>query len=87
VEVSLRKRGGALLVHLTNLAGMQTASRYALIDSVPSPGPVVLGIPLEQRPQSVSVVPDDVPISHEWHDGTLRIEIPTFDIHCVVVVE
>ena len=46
VELSLRRKGRKLLIHLTNTAGMQAAERYAVVDFVPPVGPVELTVRL-----------------------------------------
>ena len=42
VEVAVRRKGGRLYVHLSNLAQMQTAGDFAALDYVPEVGPIRL---------------------------------------------
>jgi hypothetical protein len=85
VEMALRRKAGATLIHLTNLAGMQVASRYALVDAVPPAGPVTLRIRSPKKPLSVERVPAGQ-FASQWENGVLTVEFPLRDIHAVVVV-
>jgi hypothetical protein len=86
VDVALRRNRDTLLIHLTNLAGMQTAPRYAVIDHIPSVGPLELTVRLDAPPQKVSAVPADVALESRWEDGILHVTLPSLAIHAVVVI-
>lgn len=87
LDVSLRKDGNMLLIHLANTASMQTASNYALIDFIPSIGPIEMTVSLEKKPKKVHVIPEEHDIKHHWSDGKLKITLPKLDIHNVIVIE
>ena len=87
VDVSLRRDGETLLIHLGNTAGMQVSSKYAVVDFTPSIGPLELVVKLDREPKKVTLAPDDCDMDYKWTDGKLRITLPCLDIHSVIVVE
>jgi hypothetical protein len=87
VEVSLRKDDGKVMIHLANMAGMQVSNQYAVVDFIPSVGPLELSVLLDKEPQKVSLVPAESDISWHWSGGKLQVTIPKLDIHGVIVVE
>ena len=86
VDMALRRNEQGLLIHLANLAGMQTAPRYAVMDAVPPVGPLKMRARLDEPPQAVSVVPEDCPMESRWEGGTLRVTLPSLEIHAVIVI-
>lgn len=88
IDVALRRKEDRLLVHLTNVAGMQTAPRYACLDWVPSVGPVRLTLRLAQPPRSVEIVPAVDGFRWEWDvtAGSVRATLPLLAIHAVIAV-
>ena len=87
VELSLRSDGDRMMIHLSNMAGMQVSPQYAVVDFIPSVGPLELRVRLDKEPQRVSLVPAESEISTHWSDGILRVNIPKLDIHNVIVIE
>ena len=87
IDLALRKDGDRLLVHLTNLSGMQIADNYTIIDHIPATGPITLTIRLDRTPVSVSLVPDDDPIDVVEIDNGIRVTVPDLHIHNVLVIE
>jgi hypothetical protein len=87
VDVSVRRLGEKLLVHLANTAGMQVTNQYAIIDHIPSLGQMELIVRLDKKPKKVSIVPDDSEIKTHWSDGKLSVIISKLDIHSVIVIE
>ncbi len=86
VDVSLRRSGEKLLIHLSNMAGMQTTPQYAVIDFIPPIGPVELTVCLDKKPREVLLEPGDQEITSNWSDGKLRVVLPQLNIHNVVVI-
>jgi hypothetical protein len=87
VDVAIRRSGSRLLVHLSNVAGMQTAPRYAVIDHILVVGPINLTIRLESPPRSVTLAPDGESLKTDWTGESLRVTVPRLEIHDVVVIE
>jgi hypothetical protein len=87
VDMAIRKKNGRLLIHLTNTAGMQISNNYTIIDFIPTISPVKLKIRTENKPASVSIVPEDVVIDINWHNQLTLVTIPKLYIHNVVVIE
>ncbi|MDF1512753.1 MAG: beta-galactosidase trimerization domain-containing protein [Anaerolineae bacterium] len=87
VDMALRKSEDKLLVHLTNIAGMQISDNYTIIDHIPAIGPVQVRIRLEKTPASIKLVPDDCVINFSTEDDAVVVTIPKLHIHNVLVVE
>jgi hypothetical protein len=87
IDVALRRNESGILVHLTNLAGMQTAPRYALIDAIPPVGSLKLRVRLDEKPQSVSAVPNDCPLESHWGDGVLHVTVANLEVHSIIVIQ
>ncbi|MCS6953643.1 MAG: hypothetical protein NZM33_12400 [Bryobacteraceae bacterium] len=87
VELVLRRQKDLLLLHLLNSTGMQVASDYAVVDFIPSVGPLRLRIRLPARPRAVRFEPGGHVLRGQWRDGIWSTEIPRLEIHGTVVVE
>jgi hypothetical protein len=79
VEVALRRKGGRLLVHLLNTAGMQVAGDYAAVDYIPSVGPVTLRCD-PKLAAAATLHPGARPLAVT--NGA--VTLPRLDIHAVV---
>jgi hypothetical protein len=86
VDVSLRRKDGALLVHLENTAGMQCAQRYPVIDFVPPVGPVELELCLPEKPSEVELVGEDGRVTTNWEAGTLTVSVDRLHVHAVLSI-
>jgi Hypothetical glycosyl hydrolase 6/Beta-galactosidase trimerisation domain len=86
IDMSVRRKGEQLLVHLANTAGMQVTSAYTILDYVPPVGSLTLRIKMDAPPAAVSLVPAGV-VDHTWQDGVLTVKLPTVEIHTVVVID
>ena len=87
VDISIRRRGGQLLIHLANTANMQVSPRHTVIDFVPAMGPIGLTIRLPQAPEQVRLAPPDTPLETRWENGLLHVTVPEMAMHSVVVIE
>ena len=87
VDVSLRRNGETLLIHLGNTAGMQVSQKYAVVDFTPSIGPLELAVKLDREPKKVTLIPDNCDMDYQWADGKLKIKLSCLDVHSVIVVE
>ncbi|MCD6284680.1 MAG: hypothetical protein J7M39_02050 [Anaerolineae bacterium] len=86
IDMSVRRKGDRLLIHLANTAGMQVASAYTILDWVPPVGPLTLRIRMDAPPAAVSQVPAGA-VEHAWQDGVLTVQLPKLEIHAVVVID
>jgi hypothetical protein len=87
VEVSLRRKGGKLLVHLGNCTGMQVAGEYAALDFVPAVGPLGLSIDLPAQPKRVTFEPGGRELRGEWRNGAWTGTLDRLEVHAIVAVE
>lgn len=87
LDVSLRRTAdGHLCVHLLNLARVQNADRFLVLDYIPPAGPIELKVRLSGKPSRVDWVPQGGSLTWSWSDGVVSVTVPRLDIHDVVVV-
>jgi len=92
VNVSLRKKGGRLLVHFVNLNPGRDVAKLGTddvwVDEIPEIGPFQLELRMKKKPAAVFWEPGHVPLAGVHKAGVLRVEIPRFKIHgCVVICD
>jgi len=86
VDLSLRRRGDMLLVHLLNTSVVQTAPRLAALDFIPPVGPVELSVRLAKPPREVRLVGERGELTSRWERGTLRLRLDSLRLHAVVAI-
>jgi len=85
VEVVLRRKADALLVHFVNgnpgrdLSYARTEDLW--VDEIAPLGPITNWIRSPQRPRAVTFEPDGVPAQSSWEDGVLKVVLPRLEIH------
>jgi hypothetical protein len=87
VDVSLRRKDDARLVHLVNqnpgrdVAKLGTNDTW--VDEIPEVGPysATLRVP---RPAYVTIEPGGAPAAWTWTEGLLHVTVPRFHIHTCV---
>ena len=90
VEVALRQKAGALLVHFINgnpgrdLSYVNTQDLF--VDEIPPLGPITSWIRCGQRPQEVTWEPGGIPAETSWKDGLLKVVLPRLEIHTCLQV-
>ena len=90
VEVTLRQKGDALLVHLVNgnpgrdLSWISTDDLW--VDDIPPVGPITCRIRCASRPQSVTIEPGGMRAETRWHDGILEAVVPRLEIHACLAI-
>ena len=87
VEVALRRKGPKTLVHVLNLAQMQVSGDYAVMDYVPSVGPVEIELAMERRPSRVTTAPGGQPLKGKWVNGSWSGTLDRLHLHSVIVFE
>ncbi len=84
VDVSLRRKDGRLLVHLSNTANMQVAPEYPITDFVPPLGRMTVRTRTDSEADEAFLEPGHQRLaSHRTREG-LQIEIPSLHLHSVV---
>lgn len=93
VDVVLRKKAGAHIVHFINRAsGIPNQPNNGAIDEIPGVGPVTITASLPRRPKKVSLQLEKGTISWKYipgkkgNNGTLTVNIPRVHIHAAVVI-
>jgi len=68
-------------------AGFPVPDRYNFTDYLPAVGPVKVSLKVEARPKSVLWMPEGRPLKWAWRDGRLETEIPSLEVHGILLVE
>ena len=85
VEVVLKQKEGALLVHYINgnpgrdLSFVGTEDLF--VDEIPPLGPITSWIRCAQRPHEVTWEPGGMAADASWEDGVLKVVLPRLEIH------
>ncbi len=87
IEVSVRRKSGRLLVHLTNTTAMQVGPEYPVVDFVPVIGPVKVDVRLARRPARVVLEPSGRRVAAEWRGGVLSATLPGLEVHSVLAID
>ena len=88
VEISLRRQGDRLLVHLVNRGTDHPLSpRNHAVENVPPVGPIGLQVRLDEKPKKVYLSPDAGGLDWKWENGSLVGTLEHLDIHNVIVIE
>ena len=87
IDLSLRRKGRRLLIHLANTAGMQLAQNYPVIDFVPPVGPIEIALRLPTKPKKVRLVGQPGTLRHKWSPPRLRVKLERIETHVVLVVD
>ncbi len=87
VEVTLRRKGGSLLVHLVNRAVNPCLTpRLHMVEEVPPSGPAVIRLRCG-APQSVRLQPGAREVAWQYNDGTMECRIESVAIHDILEVK
>jgi hypothetical protein len=85
VDVSLRRKGASLIVHVVSQNPGRDVARLnsddCWVDELPEVGPYTCRLRVAQRPGSLTLVPGGTALSFDWADGVLRFECPRLRIH------
>jgi len=87
VDVTLNKKGGALILNLVNAAGPHDNEKVMAFDEIPPVGPLDIAVRLAQKPGKVMLQPDNVPVSYTYRDGTINFTLHQLKIHELIVIE
>jgi hypothetical protein len=67
--------------------GSPMPDRYDFTDFIPPIGPLRVEMDCPARPRGVTLVPEGLPLEWTWANGRMRVAVPRFEIHGVVVVD
>ena len=91
VEITLRRKGNALLVHFVNGCGGRdiscVGSEDYWVDDIPPVGPITTSIRCATQPTSARWEPGGEPAETTWADGTLTVTLERLAIHTCLVVD
>ncbi len=88
LEVILRRKAGKLMLNLLNRgAGEMLSPTRVVVEELPPVTDVTLRLHSPVAPRSVTLVPDEVPLTWQHHGDTLEIHVPQVPIHNIVVIE
>ena len=90
VELSLRRKGATLLVHLVNGNPGRDISHVNSedwwVDDIPAIGPITLDVKCAARPRTVTWEPGGVKLDFTHSAGRLRVVVPRLEIHGAVAI-
>jgi len=87
VDVALRRKGGATIVHLVNRSsGIPNQPNNGGIDEIPPVGPITITLRRQARPTSVTVGLEAHPSTWKYTAGKLTITLSRVTIHAAVIV-
>jgi hypothetical protein len=90
VDVSLRRKGAALLAHFVNQNPGRDSAKLGTndtwVDEIPEVGPYTATLRVPQ-PSQVTIEPGHHDVEWSWVDGVLTVAVPRFRIHTCVKVE
>ncbi|HET8548870.1 MAG TPA: hypothetical protein VFL57_12730, partial [Bryobacteraceae bacterium] len=87
VDISLRRKGARMVLHLTNSTGMQVAGDYAAVDFIAPAGPLGVSIDLPARPREVRLEPAGRVLPGIWNGSAWSATIDKLDIHAMVTFD
>ena len=87
VDVIVNRIDGRLAVNLVNTAGAHENETILVIDEIPPVGPLSVAIRSDRKPRSVVIEPGSRKPAYEYSDGTIRLTIPRFEIHDIILVD
>lgn len=87
VDVSPRKLGGKLMIHLVNTAGPHADAPPEGIAAIPAVGPFTMAIRLPAAPKAVTLQPEGTRLEVAWNDTTARVTVPRLILYSILVVE
>jgi len=88
VDVTLRRRGNTVFVHLVNRSsGLPNLPSSGAIDELFPVGPVTVRMPLPADPRQVAWVLEEGPVEWKREEGVLTALIPAVRIHGILVIE
>lgn len=88
VDVTLRRRGKTVFVHLLNRSsGIPNLPNNGAIDEIPPLGPITVRMRLKAKPRQVDWALEKGAVEWRWSDGTLTASITAVHIHGALVVE
>ncbi len=88
VEIALRKKSDShWILHLSNMTGAQAGAEYAVVEWVPSVGPLEVTLRLPRRPARVRWEPDGRDLKGSWEGASFRTIVDRLEVHGAVSIE
>jgi hypothetical protein len=91
VDVSLRRKGEAVIVHFVSQNPGRDVARFGSndywADELPETGPYACRLRLARKPDKVTLAPGGSDLPFEWAEGVLRFECPRFRVHVGIGIQ
>jgi len=87
VDVSPRRLGDRLTIHLVNTSGPHANAPADGITSIPPAAPITVAIRLPRAPKSVIQQPEGTQLAVSWIGGRARVTLPRLELSSILVVE
>jgi hypothetical protein len=87
VDVSPRRLGDRLTIHLVNTSGQHANAPDEGIANIASVGPLTVSVRLPREPKRVKLQPENTSLAYTWQRGRAQLTVPQLDIYSIVVLE
>ncbi len=87
VDVTLNRKGEALVLNLVNTTGPHDNEKVMAFDEITPVGPLQIELKLTKKPNKVMLQPDNIPMPYTYREGKLQCSLPMLKIHSLVVIE
>jgi hypothetical protein len=87
VDVTLNRKGEALVLNLVNTTGPHDNEKVMALDEITPVGPLQIELKLTKKPNKVMLQPDNIPMPYTYREGKLQCSLPMLKIHSLVVIE
>jgi hypothetical protein len=87
VDVTLNRKGEALILNLVNTTGPHDNEKVMAFDEITPVGPLQIELKLTKKPNKVMLQPDNIPMQYTYREGVLHCSLPMLEIHSMVVIE
>jgi hypothetical protein len=87
VDVTLNRKGGALILNLVNATGPHDNEKVMAFDEIPPVGPLQITMRVDQKPGKVMLQPENIPVAYTYRDGVVSFSLQEVKIHELVVIE
>ena len=86
LETALMEKNGKTYIHLLNTAGEHRAARVKVFDEILSICNVSVVYKLENKPTNVTLVPENIPLTYEYENGELKVNVNKVEIHSAIEI-
>ena len=87
VVVTVNDLKGKIAVNLINISGDHSNVKVARYNEIPSVGPLEIKVRLDERPEKVTLQPENIALDFTFSSGIMNAAINQLDVYSIVVIE